>query len=131
MNWLDILLYIFGLLGLYNIDPFPEDMEVKYFSQFIDKETSYGSIHTLMCPIVDKDLEKELLCGLDAKYSTGNAILYSGFVMNYLPDGGSVNIFCIDLVVDNMMKNFDTRYVWHGKCFIDNLSPQRYYYIMI
>jgi len=126
MNWFDNFLYILGLLGLNNKNDFPKDMEIKYFNGvFSEKLTPdlYGSIHILQCPLVNKDLEKELLCGLHAKYSTGNVLLYSGSIKNVLSNGDDINLFCIDLVVDNMLKNFDTRYLWHGKCFISSLSP--------
>ena len=116
MNWFDNFLYILGLLGLNNQEDCPNDMEIKYSNDLFNPELTpgyYTTVHTLQCPILNKDLEKELLCGLDAKYSTGNVILYSGFIKNVLSNGEDINLFCIDLVVDNMLKNFDTRYLWH------------------
>ena len=100
-------------------NPFPENMELKYFANLIPK--AKGTVHTLLCPILNKDLEKELLCGLDPAYSTSNVIIYSGYIGEVGPT--PINIFCVDLIIHNKLKNVNTKYLWHGKCFINVASP--------
>ncbi len=94
---------------------FETNFEIKYFNNLINKEkypSWIGSIHTLSCPIKNKDLINELLCGLDPKYSTDTIILYSGFIYNTMVPAIYIN--CVDLVVHNMLENVDTKYLWHG-----------------
>ncbi len=84
----------------------------KIFPNFV------GSVHTLTCPILSKELETELLCGADPKYSTGQVVLYSGYLQDtFVP---KFSISCIDLLLknDKLLNNVDTDIIWHGKCFI-------------
>ena len=87
-------------------------MSQKYFPNLV------GSVHTLACPISNKCLHDELLCGLDPKYSTSYLIFYSGFINNVNPKG-PIHITCVDLNVKNMLTNVDTKYLWFGKCFMN------------
>ena len=77
----------------------------------------FGSVHTLICPIISKELENELLCGLDKKYSLSKFIFYSGYAS--LNNGNKISISCIDILVKNMLENVDTEYLFHGKCYVN------------
>lgn len=126
-----MLLRLFGMSNdSGNVSPvkdlFPENMELKFFRQTIDESDIkgfYGTVHVLMCPVLNEDLHKELLCGLDERYSTRNVVIYSGFTKNLKTD---LNVFCIDLVVENSLKRFNTQYLWHGKCFTSTSQPTEY-----
>lgn len=74
-----------------------------------------GDVHILSCPITNKELATELLCGLDPNYSTNRLVIYSG----WLEPVPNIKLFitCIDIIIDNMIENINTNYLWHGKCF--------------
>ncbi len=76
---------------------------------------------------MSKELENELLCGLDPKFSTGNVILYSGLILNTLVPNYSIT--CIDLILknDKLLINFDSDIIWHGKCFASILAATEVY----
>ena len=93
-------------------------MDIKTFNTLLDpvKFPQINiAVHLLTCPIVNKKLEKELLCGLDPKYSTSHIIFYSGYIKNTI--NPFISIACVDLIVTNMLENVETKYLWHGKCF--------------
>ena len=73
-----------------------------------------GTVHALMCPLLDKELEKELLCGMDPKYSKSTLVI-STVTQSVFP----VNLFCIELMLDNMLKDVNGHYIRHGKCFMN------------
>ena len=100
-------------------------MAIKTFNSLLDRKrfpNMTGAVHALACPIKNKKLIKELLCNLDPKYSTSNIVFYSGVIKNIIVP--FINIMCVDLIVHNMLENFDTKYLWHRKCFFHLIHQQ-------
>lgn len=116
------------------LNPLPYNHEVKTFgTSLIPSPALRGSVHVLRCPIISKELEDELLCGLDPKYSTHEIVFYSGFINDPYPAGipgapPKLSITCIDVIVHNMLKNLDTKFLWHGKCYMNLPAPTEVYF---
>jgi len=95
---------------------------LKYFSSAVKSINLLGNVNVLACDIQSPKLLEELLCGMDSKLSTNKVVIYSGYI-DIIPGGAKeVNIFCVDLIMDNVLESLNSNYLWQGKCFHNNPS---------
>lgn len=112
--------------------PLPSNQRVKTFSSLVENPQFSGLTHVLKCPIVSKELEKELLCGLDPNFSLSDFLFSSGFIDNPYPASvksapKKISITCVSVVVKNMFVNVRTKNLWHGKCFMSSPNQIGYF----
>lgn len=69
----------------------------------------------LVCPIINKELEKELLCGMPQELSTSNIMIYTRTIE--LNKNLKVSFTCADIIVKNSNLYLNTDFMFNGKCF--------------
>jgi hypothetical protein len=95
---------------------------LKYYSSAVKANDLDGNVNVLACDIQNPKLLEELLCGMDSKLATNKVVIYSGYI-DLIPGGSKeVNIFCVDLIMDNIIESLNSKYVWQGKCVYNNPS---------
>jgi len=110
-----LVILFYGLFWV-NSDP-----QIKYFRNDVDvyKHSSQGigNVYTIVCDVKNKELQEELICGMDAKLSINKFIIYSGYIDLIPGDKKEVSLICLDLIMENKIPILQTDHIWQGKCF--------------
>lgn len=80
------------------------------------------STRVLVCPIINKELEKELLCGMPEELSTSKFVLFTRSVE--LETGLKISFTCFDMIIKNPNSYINSDFIFNGKCFTNSeLDP--------